>query len=115
MKTRFDYSNVSTTIDPFWDISLDLGPPDAEGKYLGKYYGCFYFGFHVYFVLKVNTGFMLFTSNNSYSVLSTGFANGMERFEEPTSLENCLKRSDFHQPFSHLHSQYRGLCLLSKI
>jgi len=24
-------SNVSTTIDPFWDISLDLGPPDFEG------------------------------------------------------------------------------------
>jgi len=25
-------SNVSTTIDPFWDISLDLGPPDFEGR-----------------------------------------------------------------------------------
>jgi len=24
-------SNVSTTIDPYWDISLDLGPPDFEG------------------------------------------------------------------------------------
>ena len=23
-------SNVSTTIDPFWDISLDLGPTEAE-------------------------------------------------------------------------------------
>jgi len=26
-----DVSNVSTTIDPYWDISLDLGPPDFEG------------------------------------------------------------------------------------
>ena len=25
----FDFSHVSTTIDPFWDISLDLGPTDA--------------------------------------------------------------------------------------
>ena len=23
---RFSFSNVSTTIDPIWDISLDLGP-----------------------------------------------------------------------------------------
>jgi len=27
----FVASNVSTTIDPFWDISLDLGPPDFQG------------------------------------------------------------------------------------
>lgn len=27
------YSNVSTTIDPFWDISLDLGPgPPTTGS-----------------------------------------------------------------------------------
>ena len=25
------YSHVSTTIDPFWDISLDLGPTEADG------------------------------------------------------------------------------------
>lgn len=45
-------NNVSTTIDPFWDISLDLGPTEAE----------------------------------------TDFPNGIDKFEEPTSLTNCLKR-----------------------
>ena len=29
--------NVSTTIDPFWDISLDLGPPDFEGLSLSLF------------------------------------------------------------------------------
>jgi ubiquitin carboxyl-terminal hydrolase 22/27/51 len=59
-------NNVSTTIDPFWDISLDLGPPETEG-----------------------------------------FNNGLDRFEEPTSLINCLKR--FTRP-EHLGSSAKIKC-----
>jgi len=60
-------NNVSTTIDPFWDISLDLGPPESEG----------------------------------------GFKNGMDRFEVPTSLTNCLRR--FTRP-EHLGSSAKIKC-----
>lgn len=57
--------NVSTTIDPFWDISLDLGPPESD------------------------------------------HGGNSERFEELTSLTNCLKR--FTRP-EHLGSLAKIKC-----
>ncbi|XP_074648440.1 ubiquitin carboxyl-terminal hydrolase 22-like [Tubulanus polymorphus] len=56
-------NNVSTTIDPFWDISLDLGPTDA--MILGNHF---------------NSG----KGGNGDDLPKT--------FEEPTSLVTCLKR-----------------------
>jgi len=41
------FSNVSTTIDPFWDISLDLGPPDSEA---GNSSFCYHCNFILLFV-----------------------------------------------------------------
>lgn len=32
MKYRVLYSGVSTTIDPIWDFSLDLGPVTLDGR-----------------------------------------------------------------------------------
>lgn len=61
-------NNISTTIDPFWDISLDLGPLTA---------------------------------------LTSGISHLSEKFENPTSLTNCLKR--FTRP-EHLGSSAKIKC-----
>ncbi|XP_060063391.1 ubiquitin carboxyl-terminal hydrolase 22-like [Ylistrum balloti] len=55
-------NNVSTTIDPIWDISLDLGPGPPPGG-----------------------------NNNSNSSPNSGFSNSPGTYE-PTSLLECLKR-----------------------
>lgn len=74
-------NNVSTTIDPIWDISLDLGPgapiPNA-----------------------------LLNVNNSSSSPISGFSNSPGTYE-PTSLLDCLKR--FTKP-EHLGSSAKIKC-----
>ena len=52
-----DCSNVSTTIDPFWDISLDLGPTEAEtGTFLFLVFSLHYFNSTNLFVTICGAG-----------------------------------------------------------
>ncbi|XP_067671199.1 ubiquitin carboxyl-terminal hydrolase 22-like isoform X1 [Haliotis asinina] len=55
-------NNVSTTIDPIWDISLDLGPGPPSSN-----------------------------NNNSHLSIESGYTNSPGTYE-PTSLIECLKR-----------------------
>jgi len=60
----FNFSGVSTTIDPFWDISLDLGPSPASTVDAGS------------------------SSNDNQSLSS----DQQQQEQERTSLLDCLER-----------------------
>ena len=67
-----DCSNVSTTIDPFWDISLDLGPTEAEtGTFLFLVFSLLYLNSTNLFVSICGAGVtFIYIFHSSYVFLT---------------------------------------------